>query len=128
MDSRLISYRSIGTVESPFKVPAPPDTMKETVSSIIIDENLVEGLTGLHAGDKILVVFSFHESEGYNLLQHPRGDSSQPRRGVFSLRSPRRPNPIGITEVDLLNIDGNTLTVRGLDAIHGTPILDLKLV
>ena len=75
-----------------------------------------------------MVVFHFHRSRGYELLQHPRGDPSRPRRGVFALRSPRRPNPIGLTVVDLLAIEGNVLRVRGLDAFAGTPVLDLKPV
>jgi tRNA-Thr(GGU) m(6)t(6)A37 methyltransferase TsaA len=60
------------------------------------------------------------------LLQHPRGDRNRPRRGVFALRSPRRPNPIGITVVDLIDVQGNVLRVQGLDAINGTPVLDIK--
>ena len=74
----------------------------------------------------LLVVFVFHRSQGFDLLQHPRGNQSRPKRGVFALRSPNRPNPIGITEVELLAIEGNILTVSGLDAINGTPVLDLK--
>jgi tRNA (Thr-GGU) A37 N-methylase len=71
--------------------------------------------------------FYFHRSAGYELSQHPRGDRTRPKRGVFTLRSPRRPNPIGVTVVDLLGVEGNVLRVRGLDACNGTPILDLKL-
>jgi tRNA (Thr-GGU) A37 N-methylase len=59
-------------------------------------------------------------------LQHPRGDRSRELLGVFCIRSPRRPNPIGATVVDVLQIDGNVLRVLGLDALNGTPILDLK--
>ncbi|MBN2390399.1 MAG: SAM-dependent methyltransferase, partial [Anaerolineae bacterium] len=55
-----------------------------------------------------------------------QGDRNRPRRGVFALRSPRRPNPIGVTVVDLVAIQGNVLRVLGLDAINGTPLLDLK--
>jgi tRNA-Thr(GGU) m(6)t(6)A37 methyltransferase TsaA len=71
-------------------------------------------------------VFYFHHAQGFDLLQHPRRDTARPRRGVFALRSPRRPNPIGVTVVDLLSVEGNVLRVRGLDAIDGTPVLDLK--
>jgi tRNA-Thr(GGU) m(6)t(6)A37 methyltransferase TsaA len=60
------------------------------------------------------------------LLQHPRGDQGQPQRGVFALRSPHRPNPIGVTIVNLLAVERNVLRVSGLDAINGTPVLDLK--
>ena len=73
-----------------------------------------------------MVVFYFDRMEDYELLQHPRGDCSQPRRGVFSLRSPRRPNPIGVTVVELISIDKNVLTVRGLDTFDGTPVFNLK--
>jgi tRNA-Thr(GGU) m(6)t(6)A37 methyltransferase TsaA len=74
----------------------------------------------------MLVIFSFHRSEGYNLLQHPRGDRNRPLQGVFALRSPNRPNPTGVTQVELCALEGNVLTVCGLDAINGTPVLDLK--
>jgi tRNA-Thr(GGU) m(6)t(6)A37 methyltransferase TsaA len=87
---------------------------------------LAEGLKGLEPGRQILVVYYFHRSDGYDLCQHPRGDRHRPRRGVFALRSPRRPNPVGVTVVDLVAIAGTVLTVRGLDAINGTPVLDLK--
>ena len=95
-------------------------------SQIFLDPTLVEGLAGLELGQKIMVVFYFHRAQGYDLQQHPRGDATRPQRGVFALRSPRRPNPIGVTVVDLLALDGNVLTVGGLDAINGTPVLDLK--
>jgi tRNA-Thr(GGU) m(6)t(6)A37 methyltransferase TsaA len=88
---------------------------------------LVAGLKGLDPGRQVMVVFHFHRSpQQYDLVQHPRGDSSRPRRGVFSLCSPHRPNPIGVTVVDLVAVEDNVLRVHGLDAIHDTPVLDLK--
>jgi L-fuculose-phosphate aldolase len=87
---------------------------------------LLQGLTGLEAGQEIMVVFYFHRSQGYELLQHPRGDRSRPRRGVFALHSPSRPNPIGVTVAELIAVEKNVLRVRGLDALNGTPVLDLK--
>ena len=63
---------------------------------------------------------------GRELQQHPRRDTNRPKRGVFALRTPQRPNPIGVTIVDLVRVEGNVLFVRGLDAINGTPVLDLK--
>lgn len=122
-----ISFKAIGYVENDFAEPTDPDSLSDSVSRIVIDADLSEGLVGLAPGDKMLVVFYFHRSEEYELLQHPRGDQSRPRRGVFALRSPHRPNPIGITKVELLEVDNNVLTVRGLDAINGTPVIDLKL-
>lgn len=120
------SFRAIGHVEHPLADSTDADRLRETDSRIILDSRLTKGLIGLKAGDRLMVCFAFHKSEGYDLLQHPRGDRQRERQGVFSLRSPRRPNPLGISEVELVSIEGNVLTVRGLDAIHGTPVLDLK--
>ncbi len=121
-----IAYSAIGHVESDFDEPAAPAEMRATESRIVLDPAVVEGLTGLEPGRQAMVVFHFHRSQGYDLYQHPQGDESRPRRGVFALRSPRRPNPIGVTVVDLVAIQGNVLRVRGLDALNGTPVLDLK--
>ena len=121
-----IVYHAIGHVENEFDGPVSPSEIRAVESRIVIDPSLVEGLQGLDAGQRVMVVFYFHRSQGFDLLQYPRGDRSRPRRGVFALRSPRRPNPIGVTVVNLVAVKGNTLLVRGLDAINGTPVLDLK--
>ena len=121
-----VVYRAIGHVESAFDEPAAPHAIRAVESRIVLDPSLVEGLNGLDPGRRIMVIFYFHRSQGFDLLQHPQGDKSRPRRGVFALRSPRRPNSIGVTVVDLVAIEGNVLQVRGLDAINGTPVLDLK--
>jgi tRNA-Thr(GGU) m(6)t(6)A37 methyltransferase TsaA len=126
---QALHFRAIGHVENEFTEPAGPDEIRSVESRIVLDPALVEGLEGLEAGQHIMVVFYFHRAEGFDLLhllQHPRGDQSRPRRGVFALRSPRRPNPIGVTVVNLIAIEDNVLRVRGLDAIHDTPVLDLK--
>lgn len=127
MGARILHVRAIGHVENEFDEPTAPDKIRLAESRIILDPSLVEGLQGLEPGQQIMVVFYFHRSEGYDLLQHPRGDQSRPKRGVFALRSPRRPNPIGVTMTDLISVEGNVLWVRGLDAINGTPVLDLKV-
>jgi len=121
-----ITYRPIGYVESSYEQPAPPEQIRAAESRIVLDPAFVEGLQGLDVGQQIVVVFHCHRSDGYELTQHPQGDRGRPRRGVFALRSPRRPNPIGITVVELVEVQGNVLRVRGLDAINGTPVLDLK--
>jgi len=121
-------FRAIGYVENEFRELTKPDVLTASFSRIVLDPDLSEGLSGLESGMALLVVFVFHRAEGFELLQYPRGDRGRPRRGVFALRSPNRPNPIGITEVELLAIEGNILTVRGLDALDGTPVLDLKPV
>jgi tRNA-Thr(GGU) m(6)t(6)A37 methyltransferase TsaA len=126
VEAERFLVRAIGYVENKFDEPAPPDQIRAAEAHIIIDPALVEGLQGLEAGQQVMVIFCFHRSEGYDLLQHPRGDINRDKRGVFALRSPQRPNPIGVTEVELVRVEGNVLTVLGLDAINGTPVLDLK--
>ena len=121
-----ISYRAIGRVESPRREPGPPEALRQVEARIVLHPALTEGLQGLTPGQELVVLFHFHRSRGYELCQHPRGDVRLPKQGVFSLRSPRRPNPIGLTRVELVAIEGNVLRVRGLDAIDGTPVLDLK--
>ncbi|MBL7183696.1 MAG: SAM-dependent methyltransferase [Anaerolineae bacterium] len=121
-----IVYRAIGHVEYDFDEPAAPYEIRSVESRIVLDPALREGLKGLEPGKQIMVVFYFHRSRGFDLLQHPQGDRSRPRRGVFALRSPRRPNAIGVTVVELVAVEGNVLRVQGLDAINGTPVLDLK--
>jgi tRNA (adenine37-N6)-methyltransferase len=121
-----VAFRPIGYVENDFDEPAALDQMRAAESRIVLDPALIEGLEGLQVGQSIMVIFHFHRAQGYALRQHPRGDENRPMRGVFALRSPRRPNPIGVTMVDLLGVDENVLRVRGLDAINGTPVFDLK--
>jgi tRNA-Thr(GGU) m(6)t(6)A37 methyltransferase TsaA len=121
-----IAYEPIGHVENGFDEFAASQELRSSESCIVLNPDLTEGLAGLVPGQRVMVVFHLHRSQGYDLRQHPRGDVNRPKRGVFTLRSPRRPNPIGVTVVDLLAIEGNVLRVRGLDAINGTPVLDLK--
>lgn len=121
-----ITYEAIGYVANEFDESTTPDEIRSAESDIVLDPALAEGLTGLEPGQQIMVVFYFHRSQSYDLTQHPRGNTTRPKRGVFALRSPRRPNPIGVTVADLVAIEGNVLRVRGLDALNGTPVLDLK--
>ncbi len=101
-------------------------SVRGDVSEVIIDQEFQEGLYRLEDNREILIVFLFDRSEGYDMMVHPRGDPEQPLVGVFATRSPRRPNRIGITTVRLLKVDGNVLTVEGLDAWEGTPVIDIK--
>jgi tRNA-Thr(GGU) m(6)t(6)A37 methyltransferase TsaA len=119
-------FKAIGYVENEFAAPAPPEAIRAKISRIVIDRSFTDGLYGLEDGAKLVIVFCFHRSIGYDLLQHPRGDLDLPWRGVFTICSPYRPNPIGVTVVELVSIEDNVLCVRGLDAIDGTPVLDIK--
>lgn len=126
LEAGAFRFQPIGYVVNEFREPTKQDTISASSSRIILSPDLLECLTGLEPGMTLLVIFVFHLADGYEPLQHPRGDRERPMRGVFTLRSPNRPNPIGVTQVEVLAVDGNILTVRGLDAIHGTPVLDLK--
>jgi tRNA-Thr(GGU) m(6)t(6)A37 methyltransferase TsaA len=121
-----VLLRPIGYVVSDFSHSAPPERIRAHESRIVVNEEFAEGLEGLRAGGKLTVVFHFHRSHGFELLQHPRGDTARPKRGVFTLCSPRRPNPIGVSFVDLIAREGRLLVVRGLDALDGTPVVDIK--
>lgn len=85
-----------------------------------------DGLDGIAAGQTIVVLFWLHKSDRDILKVYPRGDRSRGLRGVFSTRSPVRPNPIAISELKVTSIDGNYLAVSGLDILDGTPIIDIK--
>lgn len=125
-----ITIIPIGHVENQFDAPTAGNTIRAEESQLVIKPEFLGGLDGIEAGHEILVIFHFHlaEPRGYNLHQHPRGNQSRPKQGVFALRSPYRPNHIGVTQAKIVSIEGNTLTVTGLDAINQTPILDLKRV
>jgi tRNA-Thr(GGU) m(6)t(6)A37 methyltransferase TsaA len=101
---------------------------KTRISKITLNSDLVEGLDGLDGFSHVFVLFWLNEvtSQHRALKFHPRGRMDMPLLGVFALRTNQRPNPIGLTLVELLKVEGNTLTVRGLDAYDGTPVLDIK--
>lgn len=127
VDSKeAISFQPIGYVHNPFDETTPGEVMRSGESRIVLDADFTPGLRGLKAGEKLLVLCYPHQVVDFDLLQHPRGDPSRPKRGLFSLRTPRRPNPICATEVDLISLEENELLVRGLDAYNGTPVLDIK--
>jgi tRNA-Thr(GGU) m(6)t(6)A37 methyltransferase TsaA len=94
-----------------------------------IDPAFVEGLDGIEAGQDIWIFTWLHESHRSVLKVHPRGDVLNPLTGVFATRSPDRPNPIGLHRAKILRMDGERwLEVQGLEAIDGTPIVDIKPV
>ena len=96
------------------------------VGTLEIFPEFIEGLEGIHQGDTIVVLFWLDRSDRSILRVHPRGDQTKPKRGVFSTRSPVRPNPIAISELQVLKINKNILTVQGLDILDSTPIVDIK--
>jgi tRNA-Thr(GGU) m(6)t(6)A37 methyltransferase TsaA len=99
------------------------------VSEIVINDELEAALDGLEGFSHLIVVYWMHKLPSPKeppMKVHPKGDQSLPLTGVFATRSPTRPNPIGVTVVRLLRRHKNVLEVRGLDALNGTPVLDIK--
>ena len=93
-----------------------------------LNSALVEGLEGITVGDEIVLITWLHEAHRDKLKLHPRRDKSVPLTGVFATRSPNRPNPVGLHRVRVLEIAGNRLKVGPLEAIDGTPLVDIKPV
>lgn len=122
---------AIGTVQSPLTDAA--DAPKQGYDGspeawLVIDGRVAGGLDGIAAGDEIFVLTWLHRADREVLRVHPRDDPANPERGVFSTRSADRPNPIGLHRVTVVEIDGSRIRVRDLEALDGTPILDIKPV
>ena len=121
----------IGTVESPLTdAAAAPKQGDEGAPDawLAFDPEVVEALDGIQVGDEVLLLTWFHLARRDVLRVHPRSDVSRAEQGVFSTRSPHRPNPIGLHRVEIASIDGGRARVRNLEAVDGTPIVDVKPV
>jgi tRNA-Thr(GGU) m(6)t(6)A37 methyltransferase TsaA len=127
-----IVFKPIGIVHSPFKRKEDakkarcidPKGFDSVQGELEIFPEFSEGLKDIDGFSHIILIFAFHKAEGHRLYAHPPFDGQQ--RGVFSTRSPSRPNSIGVTVLTLLKRKGNVLRVSGVDMIEGTPILDIK--
>ena len=123
-----MSMAPIGTIRSPYtstaEIPKGQGATHEAEGVLELLPELETGLTDIEGFSHLYVIWVFDRAEGYDLLATPPTDSRP--HGVFATRSPRRPNPIGLTVVRLLRRDGPRLHVRGLDMLNGTPILDIK--
>jgi len=123
--------RPIGVVESPLTDPRSAPKQGDEGSPdawIAFEAGAVEGLRGLKPGQEVIVLTWLDRARRDVLTVHPRGDASRPPQGVFSTRSPGRPNPIGLHRVEILAIDGPRMRVRNLEALDRTPVVDLKAV
>ena len=126
-----IELRAIGAVSSPLTDPgSAPKQGDEGAprATIVLDTEFVDGLAGVQPGDALVVLTWLDRAARDVLSVHPRGDLTRPRQGVFSTRSQHRPNPIGLHRVRVEAIDGPRMEVSDLEALDGTPILDLKPV
>jgi len=126
-----IVLKPIGIIRSPITDTdkAPRQGSESAVSGkLIVDEQYRGALLGLEKGWKIVIVYWMHLAQRDILQVHPRGDRTRPLRGVFSTRSPERPNPISLDTVEITGIKDDVIDVIGLDAVDGTPLLDIKCV
>jgi tRNA-Thr(GGU) m(6)t(6)A37 methyltransferase TsaA len=121
-----IELRPIGFVKT--KAVGKEVKRRTHISKIILSEDLTEALDGIDEFSHVFIIFFLDEvkSEEKKLKAYPRGRTDMPLLGVFATRIANRPNPIGLALVELLKIEENILTVRGLDAYNGTPVLDIK--
>ena len=127
-----LRLRPVGVVRSRFKEPsdlpppafAPPGFFERSTGAVEVFPEFAEALDDIEGFSHIIVIFHFHRASGPKLKAVPPGE---PRpRGIFSTRSPHRPNPLGLSVLKLLKRDGRVLEVSGLDIIDGTPVLDIK--
>lgn len=121
---KKVEFTPIGYVENDYLEPGYKEDVYQKVSKIILKKDLVDGLYRIEELEKLYILFYFSKSKGYKLIHRRRYDGEI--SGVFASRSPYRPNGIGLTIVELLKVEGNVLHVKGLDAINGTPVLDIK--
>lgn len=131
MGDEDLELRPIGAVSSPLRDPAAAPKQGDEGAPeawIELHESVGAGLDGIESGSELLVLTWLHRAGREVLRVHPRGDRARPELGVFATRSPARPNPIGLHRVTVLEVDGARLRVAGLEAVDGTPVLDLKPV
>jgi tRNA (adenine37-N6)-methyltransferase len=123
-----IALSSIGEVSNRV-IQKKDESWGQDISEILVDEHLAEGLVGLADFSHAVVLFYLDKAafdEEKHLQRHPRNREDMPLVGIFSQRGKDRPNQIGMTTVEILSVTGNRLKVKGLDAVNGTPVLDIK--
>ena len=125
----MFTAQPIGFIHSPYHqtsaIPKGPGAKHNAEGTIEMLREYEAGLTDIEGFSHLYVLWEFDRSDGFDLIAHPPTDGGRPH-GVFSTRSPRRPNPIGLTVVELLGRDGGSLRVRGVDMLDGTAVLDIK--
>lgn len=129
LDSRdkngIIKIKPLGRAKNYVDKPTLPG-WKDVVTEILIDKKYAEGLDGIEDYSHIIVVYWMDKEEECHLIHHPQGREDVPFVGIFACRCPQRPNRIAISTVKLLSRDSNSLKVKGLDIVNGTPIIDIK--
>jgi len=123
-----ITYRQIGIIHSPFKdpkgTPIQPEGARGIDGNVEVSSEFAEGLKDIEGFSHLILIYHFHLSRESSLQEKPYMDEVE--HGVFSMRGPSRPNPIGISVVRLIRKEGNILHVKDVDIVDGTPLLDIK--
>ncbi len=123
-----IEYEPIGVIHSPFEstegMPIQPAGAEGITGTVEVFDRFAEGLKDLDGFSHVILIYHLHRSSGFKLLTVPFMDTV--KRGVFATRAPHRPNPIGLSVVNLIKIEGAVLHVRNIDILDGTPLLDIK--
>ncbi len=128
MGQAHIEITPIGKVESPLTDPASAPKQGDEGAPeawLVFEPAVLEALDGVRAGDEVIVLTWLDRARRDVLRVHPRGDVSRAQQGVFGTRSPHRPNPIGLHRVKITSIDGGRVRVHNLEAVDGTPIIDV---
>ena len=124
----MIAFKPIGTIHSPFNdiegMPIQPAGAQGVEGTVELDPAYGDGLADLDGFSHICLIYHLHLSRGYSLVVKPFLDDTP--RGLFATRAPKRPNPIGLSVVRLLRVEGYTLHVANVDVVNGTPLLDIK--
>jgi tRNA-Thr(GGU) m(6)t(6)A37 methyltransferase TsaA len=123
--------RPIGWVRSPLtdRSAAPRQADEDApAAEVVLHPSALPAAADLRVGDDVVLLTWLHQARRDVLAVHPRGDTTRPQQGVFSTRSPDRPNPIGLHTVTINAIEADVISVRNLEAIEGTPVLDIKPV
>lgn len=120
-----ITLKPLGRARNAVKQPTLPG-WKNVVTKIVINQRYARGLDGIEDYSHLLIVYWMDKERECHLKHHPQGRTDVPFVGIFACRCPQRPTPIGISTVRLISRRGNVLTVKGLDIVDGTPVLDIK--
>ncbi len=120
----------IATIRSPFcklvNMPVQPKGAKEVCATIVFEEEYVDGLKDLDGFSHVYLIYYFHKVKEPKLRVVPFNDKTNTPRGVFATRTPMHPNGLGLSVVELVKVEGNIVTIKGVDVLDGTPLLDIK--
>ncbi len=126
----MVSLKAIATIKSPFcdlkDMPVQPCGAQDTYATIEFEEEYLAGLHDLDGFSHVYLIYYFHKVAEPQLKVVPFNDKTKTPRGVFSTRTPMHPNSIGMSLVELVSVNGNIVTVKGIDILNETPLLDIK--